>query len=128
MQLDQRSRTKPHALGILRRKSISQNHVQQELRLKIRAGRSEFNLANAISKIESLAVLGWRSKQSLQSPAEIRGFADVGLTFSDQQENRRSGGEFLKKALVLVRREVEAAREHVVIVVVATCALGDRSP
>ena len=85
-------------------------------------------MANAISKIESLAVLGWRSKQSLQSPAEIRRFADVGLTFSDQQENRRCGREFLKKALVLVRREVEAAREHVDIVVLATCAPGDRIP
>ncbi len=87
------------------------------MRFEVRSGGSELDLVDAVAKIESLTVLRWRPEQSLETAPEIGGLADVRLAFTSKQENRRNCRQFLKEALVLIRRECEGAREHRDIVV-----------
>src|SRR5436190_3338938 len=84
MQLHQRCRAQPQPGRISFRERSSQEPIKQKLRFEVRAGQSEFNLANAVAQVQTLAVLAWEAQQSLQSPAQIRCLADIRFAFSTQ--------------------------------------------
>ena len=125
MQLDQRGEAKTQPVGVGLRKCIAQELVKKELRFKIGTSGGEFDFAHAVTQVQPLALfMGWPEKTH-QPASEIRRLADVRLAFASEQENRCRSREFLKEALVLIRRESERAHEHKDIVVAVRRSSGD---
>ncbi len=99
--------------------------IQEKLRFEIGAGSGEFNFADAVAKIQPLALFARRAQKARQPAAEISGFADIQLAIAAKEEDGGPGGEFLKKTRVLTWRECERAREHKDIVVAVRGSTAD---
>ena len=115
VQLDHGCRAQPQAIGISLRKSGPQKLIKQKARFKVRAGRGEFDPANAIAQVELFAQFGRRTEQTLQAPPQVCGFGDVRLGLRivpAQQKNRRRSRHGGKQFNVLRGDELQLGGEH----------------
>ena len=90
---------------------MAQNAVEEESRFEIGTGRSEFDEAHPIAKIEFLGPFGDWPEQALQAAPEIGRLADVGIglrIFSTEKEYSRARWSRSEDFIVAVGRKFEA--------------------
>src|SRR5438309_8283292 len=87
------------------------------MQMEIRASCGYFYLTYSLAEVQPFAMFRRRCQQSLQPPAQVRRFTDVGLAIAAQSKDCCARRELRKEALVAVRRECQGLCKHFAILV-----------